>query len=388
MARHGDDTRQRGVASWLIAAVVAGVVALVAVIGWIAFLRSDSGAGVVDTRCTGQTRVEIVAGGAAAGVQQVADAFNATAPEARGSCLTANVSSVASTQVAAALPAGWSGQASPPPAVWVPDNPADLATVAAAAPELVAGYNDTVLASSPVVLAVAAGQAPATFPSWSDVLAGIAGGTPPTLADGASLTLALGDPRLDPATGYALESMVATGPTAVTSAEVDGAAAALSSLAGRAAVSASAAELLDDLAAGSPTFNAVPALEATIAGYNAGSATPLEVVRPAGPTAGDELTAVNLAADWVDITETEGAAKFLDFLRSPAAADLLQRAGWRVPGASPTSADGIDPGIAVTSLPPADDTVPDALAVALGLPVTPLGTSTATGGPTTTTTTP
>ncbi len=208
MGRHGDDTRRRGVATWLVATVVGVVVALVAGIGWIVFLSSDSGAGVVDTRCTGNTTIDVAAGGAASGLQEVAAAFNATAPEARGSCLTARVSAVASTQVAAALPTGWSGQASPQPTVWVPDNPADLATVAAVAPALVAGYNDSVLASSPVVLAVGAGNAPTTFPSWRNLLVAVAAGTPPVLADGSALRLALGDPRTDPATGYALASMV------------------------------------------------------------------------------------------------------------------------------------------------------------------------------------
>ncbi|WP_157970428.1 substrate-binding domain-containing protein [Nakamurella deserti] len=367
-------------ATWLIATVVGVVLALVAGVGWIVFLRSDSGAGVVDTRCSGSTRIDIAAGGAAAGLAQVAAAFNATAPEARGSCLTAQVNAVASAQAAAALPAGWSGQATPPPAVWIPDNPADLASVATAAPALVAGYNDTVIATSPVVLAVAGGDAPTTFPSWANLLVALAAGDAPPLADGEPLRLALGDPRLDPATGYALESMIAGGPTAVTAESVAGATDALRSVAGRAAVSSSAADLLDDLAGGNPTFSAVPALEATVAAYNAAAADPLTVIRPDGPTAGDELTAVTLAADWVDVTETEGAAAFIAFLRSPAAATLLQQAGWRVPGAAgpatagPTPGTGVDTTVPVTALPPSDLTVADALATALGLPAAPLGT--------------
>lgn len=402
MGRHGDDTRRRGVATWLVVTVVAVAVALVAGVAWIVFLGSDSGSGVVDTRCTGETRIEIVAGGAAPGLEQVAAAFNATAPEARGNCLTAQVNAVASTQVAAALPDGWAGQPTPQPVVWIPDNPADVASVAAAAPTVVAGYNDTVLATSPVVLAVADGRAPASFPSWGDLLIAVAAGTAPTLADGSPLTLALGDPRLDPATGYALESMVAGGTTAVTTADVDGATGALEALAGRSAISASATELLDDLAAGSPTFTAVPALEATVTGYNATAAGPLGVIHPAGPTAGDELTAVALSADWVDVTETEGAATFLDFLRSPAAAELLRQAGWRVPdtaaadtGASPagsttapTDGPGTGPPVPVTTLAPADATVTDALAAALGLPGSPLGTSQVTGGESTSSTPP
>ncbi len=387
MGRHGDDSRRRGVATWLIVTVVGLAVALVAGVGWVVFVNSDTGSGVVDTRCTGQTRIDIAAGGAAPGIAQVAAAFNATDPEARGSCLTAEVSTVASTQVAGALPRGWSGQATPPPAVWIPDNPADLAAVAAVDPALVAGYNDTVLASSPVVLAVAGGNAPPSFPSWNALLLALAAGTPPALADGAGLRLALGDPRLDPATGYALESMVASGATAVTADQVVAASDALGAVAGRAAVSSTAADLLADLARGGSSFTAVPALEATVAAFNAGRSTPLAVIRPDGPTAGDELTAVALTADWVDITETEGAARFVDFLRSPQAAALLQQAGWRVPDTTATSADGVDRTVAVAALPASDVTVATALATALGLPDTGTGVTTATGTPSTAPTT-
>lgn len=386
MGRHGDDTRRRGVAGWLVATVVGVVVALAAGITWAVFLNSDSGAGVVDTTCTGETRIDIAAGGAAPALQAVAAAFNATGPEARGRCLSAQVSQVDAAQVVAALPTGWSGQASPPPVVWIPDTPAAVAAVAATSPDIVAGYNDLVIASSPVVLAVTGGQAPATFPSWSELLTAVADGAAPTLTDGTPLTPALGDPRLDPATAYALESMVAVGDTVVTTAEVTAATARLAALAGRSAVSSTAADLLDDLAAGSPTFSAVPALEATVAAFNARAATPLQVVRPSGPTAGDQLTAIALSASWVDVDEADGAAAFISYLRSPAAAALFQQAGWRVPGIAATSANGVDPTVPVTVLPASDPTVNDALAAALGLPGAPASGSVGStaGGDTTT----
>ncbi len=370
MGRHGDDTRRRGVASWLVVTVVGVVVALTAAITWTVFLNSDSGSGVVDTRCTGQTRIDIAAGGAAEGLKAVAAAFTATGPAARGRCLSAQVSTVSAAQVAAALPTGWTDLASPPPVVWIPDTPAYVAAVAAVAPDLVAGYNDSVIASSPVVLAMTRGRAPTTIPSWSELLTALADSTSPTLADGTPITLGLGNPRLDPATAYALESMLAPEMTAVTSADVAGAADRLANLAAHSAVSSSAGDLLNDLARGSSAFNAVPALEATVAGYNATATAPLEVVRPVGPTAGDRLTAIAISAPWVDVDEAEGAAAFLSYLRSPAAAALFQQAGWRVPGAATaaTSANEVDPGAPVTDLAPSDATVPTALAAALGLP--------------------
>ncbi|MEP6981808.1 MAG: substrate-binding domain-containing protein [Nakamurella sp.] len=354
-------------AGWLVATVIGVVVALAAGITWVVFLNSDSGSGVVDTTCTGRTRIDIAAGGAAPGLRAVAAAFNATAPEARGRCLSAQINQVAATQVADALPSGWTGQASPLPVVWIPDTPADVASVAATAPELVAGYNDAVIASSPVVLAVTGGPAPGASPSWSELLTAVAGGSAPALADGTPFTLAVGDPRLDPATAYALESMIAVGDAAVTTADVQAATDRLLALAGRSAVSSTAADLLDDLAVGSLTFSAVPALEATVLGYNADAATPLQVLRPSGPTAGDQLTAIALSASWVGVDQAEGAAAFIKFLRSPVATTLLQQAGWRVPGTTATTTDGIDPAVPVTVLEPSGDRVAVALASALGL---------------------
>lgn len=395
MGRHGDDTRKRGLAGWLVATVVGVVVLLAGTVSYVVWLNSDSGSGTVDTSCTGRVTIEIAAGTAAAAVQDVADAFNAGRPEARGSCLTAHVNAIDSTQVAAGLIRGWSGQANPEPAVWVPDNLADLASVAAVMPGLVAGVNDTPLAGSAVVLAVAPASAAgftAGF-SWADILTADIEGSPAVLADGSPVTLALGDPRVDRATGYALESMIATDPASPVTVEVvGGATPALAALTSWSAVSASTAGLLDDLARGSSTFNAVPVLEATLVAFNRAHGNILQAIYPSGPTAGEQLTAVGLSADWVDQTEVEGAAHFVDFLSSEGGAAPLMLAGLRVPGQQAPAADGIDRGQAVVELPAGGATVAAALAVAMGLPDAPLGTSGSgssapTAGPTTAATT-
>lgn len=372
MGRHGDDTRQRGIAGWLIATAVGAVVVVALVLTYFIFLNSDTGAGTVDTRCTGDVRVEVAAGGSAAALDAAAEAFNAAGPAARGSCLTAHVSTIASSQVIASLLDGWVGEANPEPTVWIPDNPADLAAVAAAAPGLVAGFNDTVIGQSPVVLAVAdrPDSAAAGF-SWPDLLGR---DTPVTLPGGGELTLALGDPRVDPATGYALESMLADPAGApVTNDAVAAAGDSLMALTRVSTMSTSGADLLDGLSSATSTVTAVPVLESTLAQYNRRTGSTLRALYPTGPTAGDQLTGIVVSAPWVDVTEVEGGTQFLRFLSSTPGQAALRGADVRLPTGIPAAAaNGIDPTLPVTVLPAADQGILSTLATAMGLPATPV----------------
>ena len=384
MGRHVDDDRKRGVSGWLIGSVVTMVVVVGLIVGYFLFLNSDAGSGTVNTACTGSVRIEVAAGGSANAAQQAADAFNAGHPEARGSCITAHVTAVSSTQVAAGLLNGWSGRAQPEPAVWIPDNPADIGAVAAAAPTIVAGYNDTVLATSPVVLAVRAANQqsiPDDF-RWSDILTAVSDDAPLTLADGTRLKLALGDPRLDRATGYALASVLAEAPDApVSVAAATAAAPKLASLTRQSAVSESTGGLLGGLITGTASYTAVPVTEATLLDFNRTETTPVAAIYPSGPTAGDALTAAVLAANWVNATENEGAAAFVAFLSGPAGTAALQDGGYRIPAgratATSSAAPGttVDPTTAVEPLPVPDAAVLAAIADAMGLSA---------GGPTTT----
>ena len=375
MARHADDTRRRGIAGWLVATVVGTVVAVALLVGYLVFLRSDAGTGVVATGCTGSATIDVAAGASQPAIAAVADAYNATKPAARGTCLTVAVSTVASATAAPALVANWANQAAPPPAVWIADSSADVDAVAASDASIVAGHTATPVATSPVVLAVRdddAKRLPAGF-SWKDLPAATDPDRGVQLAEGKTLTLALGDPRDDLPTASALESMVAaTGGNggAVSATQVGIAAKDLRDLTDRSAHTSDLDDLLDDLAGGAAAFTALPALEAHVAWFDrqSGSAA-LRAVYPAGQTTDAQLLPIALTAGWLDQTELEGASAFLGFLRSDAGLSTLRDAGWRVPGAEqPAAGNGIDRTVAVTAIPASGEAVRTALARAIGLP--------------------
>ena len=295
MARHADDTRNRGVAGWIIGSSIAGVVLVAALIAYFVFLRNDASEGA-DTGCSGSSTVQVVAGASAPALSQIADAYNATRPAARGVCVSVQVSALSSADAADALLAGWTNQAVPPPAIWVADTGADVTAVESGAAELVAGHSETLWASSPVVLAVShleADSVPADL-AWTGLPAATDSDNGVTLAGDRRLSLALGDPRTDLGTAFALESVVGSGSAdaAVQPDQVTSAAGALSALAGQSARTADVAGLLDDVSAGSGSFTALPVLETQIAVYNAADGNDsLRAVYPAGPTVSAELAA-------------------------------------------------------------------------------------------------
>ena len=392
MARHADDTRNRGVAGWIIGSSIAGVVLVAALIAYFVFLRNDASDGA-DTGCSGSSTVQVVAGASAPALSQIADAYNATRPAARGVCVSVQVSALPSSDAADALLAGWTNEAVPPPAIWVADTGADVTAVESGAAELVAGHSETVWASSPVVLAVShleADSVPADL-AWAGLPAATDSDNGVTLAGDRRLSLALGDPRTDLGTAFALESVVGSGSAdaAVQPDQVTSAAGALSTLAGQSARTADVAGLLDDVSAGSGTFTALPVLEAQIAVYNAADGNDsLRAVYPAGPTVSAELLPIALTAPWLDRTQVDAATTFLSYLRSAPAVTAVQDAGWRIPtGTPPAAADGIDRTVSVTAQPAAGADVREAMAVAIGLPANSVGPASATSDqpPTTTT---
>ncbi len=383
MGRHGDDTRSRGVARWLVFTVIGTVVAVVALVTYISWLRSDSNAANAPIGCTGSVRVEVAASSAATAVSAAAAAFNATDPEARGTCVRAHVTAIPSRTVSAGLAAGWTGLADPEPAVWIPDTTAALAEIATAAAGLIAGHSDSVVAASPVVLAVAdppggpVGVARTADFSWSDLMTATDPNAGPKLVDGRPVTLALGDPRVDAATAYALESMLAgqLGGAALTAADVGAASGRLAALMSRSALSRSTDGLLNDLATGSAAFNAVPVLESQLVQYNGRAAKKLHALYPTGPTTGDELTAIGISASWLSATEIAGATDFVRYLSSAPGLAALQGAGLRVAEkpARPTDG-GVDRSIPIVALPSVRPAVTTALAAAMGLADVPAGT--------------
>ena len=370
MPRHADDTRSRGVAGWIIGTAVAVVVLVAAVVGYVVVLNDDD-ADSVNTGCSGASTLRVVAGAAAPALAKIADEYNATRPIARDTCVSVQVSALASGETVDALLGGWTNQAEPPPAIWVADTLADVTAVEGEGGDLVAGHSETVWATSPVVLAVSGLQAdsvPADL-GWKDLPTATDSQTGVALSGNRRLSLALADPRTDLGTAFALESTVGTG-SAVQVADVTAAAGQLDTLAGNSARTEDIGGLLDDLAAGSGAFTALPVLETQVAAFDATAGNEgVRAVYLTGPTVAAELVPIALTAPWLDRTQIDAASTFLAYLRSAEAVAVLQDAGWRIPtGPAPASANGVDRGVAVTPQPAAGSDVREALATAIGLP--------------------
>jgi hypothetical protein len=124
------------------------------------------------------------------------------------------------------------------------------------------------MAGSPVVLAVRGQDAPALSTlSWASLpnAAGPAGSA--VLAAGDKLIVALPEPVANRATSYALQSVLATGTTAVDPAAVTAATAQLDALAkaGPPIQPATTTDALTQLAGGQGGFTAVPVVESELA---------------------------------------------------------------------------------------------------------------------------
>src|SRR6201746_2279107 len=150
MGRHVSADRRRRVAAWPIIAVVAVLVLAGLTVGYFVILHSSQ----KSAACSGSTVLPVVAApGAATSIRDAAVAFDATTPVARSTCVTVTVDEVAGPVAGAALAAGWKGQKTPGPGLWVVDSAPDLAALDAINPAMTAGHGNTSLATSPVVLA-------------------------------------------------------------------------------------------------------------------------------------------------------------------------------------------------------------------------------------------
>ena len=388
MGRHANADSRRRVAAWPI--VVAVAVLLIAGLTTAYFLVINPSKKTA--ACTGSTVLPVTASpGAAKAVTDAATAFNATAPVARSTCVSVSVTAMSGADAAAALVAGWKGQSTPAPGLWVVDSAADVKILDAGNSAMTAGHTNTPLATSPVVLAVRA--APATPVSWS------------SLADGtSSLVLTIPDPKTNRASTDALESLVAassTTPTAVDAAAVSAATPVLQRLAGpSAAAPDSTTAALTGLAAGTGGYTAVPVIESQLASYNSTASTPLTALYPTGATAGDEITPIPLTASWVTDAMSDAAAAFDGFLGDAKGLAVLSADHLRT-SVAPTAVTGVDLSTKVTTLPDAPaavrTTLESAWLAALGSaqpsvtttpPGTPVESTTSTPASTTVTTTP
>ncbi|WP_154674426.1 substrate-binding domain-containing protein [Nakamurella lactea] len=367
MGRHIAEGRKRGIAGWPILVLSVIVVLVAGTIAYFALLRNHDAA---DTgECTGSATLPLLASsGASPAARALSDAFNATLPVARSTCLTTSVTSLPGPTAAAALIDHWQGRSEPAPGVWLTDDGSTLLDVDAQASDLTAGRDADPLATSPVVLAMRdADAARATGLSWQKLPSELGSGGSARSADGKPIPLRLSDPRTNRATGYAAESMLGSDGAAVTVAKVERGAAELRSLRTAGTDQPTTGDALDQLAGGNSP-GAVPVTEADLAAFNTGNDSALAAVYPSGPTAGDQLFAVALSADWVTPTVRDAASQFTAFTRSPQGTAVLTAAHFRVPGAKSSAGSGVRSSTPVTPLPPADAGVSAAVAAALGFP--------------------
>lgn len=356
MGRHASAERRRSVAAW---PIIVGVVVLLLVAATVGYFRVIDDGNQQSAACSGTTVLPVVvAPGAAPAVEQAAQAFNATKPEARSTCVSVAVTTASGPATVTALAGGWRGQRTPAPGLWIADSAADVAALDAASPTLTAGHATGGLASSPVVLAVR--QVPTGTPvSWTALASGSGG-----------LVLGIGDPAANRGSAAALQSLIRGGsgtPTAaaaIDAAAVTTAEPALARLAdGSLTVPPTTDLALTGLAGGKSRYTAVPVLECQLATFNSVNRTTLTAVYPTGPTAGAQVMPIPLTANWVGNAMSDAAAAFDGFLGNPAGTKILTAAHLRT-AAAPVAAPGVDLRTPVTALPDAGAPAGAALATA------------------------
>ena len=333
MGRHASAERRRSVAAW---PIVVGVVVLLLVVATVGYFQLTRGDRQDVAGCSGTTVLPVVvAPGVAPAVAQAAQAFNATKPEARSTCVSVSVTTVAGPAAVSALAGGWRGQATPAPALWIADSAADVAALDAADPAMTAGHPAQALATSPVVLAVR--RAPQGAPvSWE------------SLAAGSAPVLGISDPAANRASSAALQSLVrgASGTPnaggAIDAAAVTTAGPALARLAAdSSSTPTTTAQALSALAVGQSRYTAVPVLESDLASFNLANGNSLSAVYPAGPTAAAEMMQVPLTAAWVSNAMSDAAAAFDGYLSDAAGTTILTAAHLRT-AAPPAAANGVN----------------------------------------------
>lgn len=338
MGRHVSDDRRRRVAAWPIIVVVAALLLAGLAVGYSVILSSSQ----KSAACSGTTVLPVAASpGAARAVNQAATEFNATTPVARSTCVTVTVNTIAGASAEAALAAGWKGQRSPAPGLWVVDSASDVAALDASNSAMTAGHANSSLATSPVVLAVRSGTAGAPV-SWKAMAAGPSAG----------LVLAIPPPDANRASSYALQSLIAASESKpiVDTAAVAGAAPLFDRLAAAVPSPPSSTTMaLTELAHGSADFTVVPVVEAELAAFNRANPPGLTALYPAGSTAGDSVMAVPLAAPWVTDAMSEAAAAFDAFLSDPPGIAIFTSDDLRT-ASTPPKAPGVDLVTPVTQL--------------------------------------
>lgn len=388
MGRHADDDRGRGLAGWLVGAIISALLLIAAVIGYIVVLnRADStGQGV----CQSDVTLSIVAGpGAAPALAEAAGAYNKTKPVVRSACINAVVSTSPDDAVLTGLTGHWPIKELPAPGMWVPDSAASLSALDAVRPDLAAGHATDPFAWSPVVLAMSGPDAAAVGSlSWTDLATSAGAGGTAALPNGRHLILALPPIANARASSYALQSVItgANVSNAVDPSTVEASAKLLRTIdsahGGQAATTGAALTALANPdsanAADAETVSAVPVVEADLVRFNRQSlGNPLTAVHPDGTTVGDALIAAPISGTWTGRTIVAAGSDFQAFLTSVAGQQILADNGWRTTSAHPADPQPeVDIQAKVTMVPAGGPSVDQALAVALGQSVAPSTTAT------------
>jgi hypothetical protein len=395
MGRHADEERGRGLAGWLIGAISAGLVMIVAIVGYIVVLhRANSADQAV---CSSDVTLSILAGpGASPALSQAAGAYNKTKPVVRSACITAVVTTASDGAVLAGLTGRWPVKEMPSPGMWIPDSAASLSALDGVRPDLAAGHPTDPFAWSPVVLAMRTGDAAAAAGVTGAHLAAAAGpsGTA-ALPTGRHLILALPPVAGSRASSYALQSVVAgTDPSVPVDTETIAAKTAVLKAIdkGHSGKAATTTEALTALAApasapsDSDAVTAVPVVEADLVRFDRQSVgDDLTAVHPAGSTTGDALIAAPISASWTGRTITAAGSDFQAFLSDVAGQQILADHGWRTRSAHAAEPLAqVDTQAKVTMVPAGGPTVDMAIAVALGQAEAPPSSTTTTTTPTTT----
>lgn len=368
MGRHVATGRRRGIAGWPVIVLAVVVLLVAGSIVYFAVLRADQNTDAGE--CSGIADISVLASsGSSPAARALSDAFNATAPAARSTCLTSSVVTLDGADAARALMSGWAGRPDPAPGVWLTDDPSTLAAVEADDPDLTAGRDSDPVATSPVVLAARSADIGAIGADlrWSGLPGALGPDGTIRSADGTPMPVQLPDPQSNRASVYALSSVMASGSTGPTVAQARaGKATALSLTSSTDSDSpVSTLDALDALASGR-TAGVVPVTEADLASFNASAPDPLQAVYPTGPTAGDEVFVVSLATDGLDPTQRDAATRFHSFARSAAGQMVIAATHLRVEGVPASASAGISPTSDVTPLAAAAPGVAAAWSAALG----------------------
>lgn len=336
------------------------VVMVLAVLGWFQLREriADQGVEAADTCVEGTAVIPVtVDPDISSQVTRLAADFTATAPVVRDHCISLEVTTRESTQVAGALAAdvaSWDESIlGPAPALWIPRSSDALVDLPAGAVD----GTPRSIASTSVVLAVPDAVADALEAAdigWADL---------PRLQSAPDALDTLGLPgwgglRMRLPVGPESDSSVAAlgavaattydNPTPVSASELprrSSTATALSALATTdrgipSTTTESTDSALGSLSRDSASTSDVHAVPVTEQQLDASAQSGLTAYAPSGSTPIADHPAAILATEWTDETSRRAAAQFVDFLRQPANAQMFVDSGFDV-GDPPSGAPAV-----------------------------------------------